>query len=164
MAAVTSVKAARDGQIKLTDGASASYVVAYEGDGNFSFDVPKADAVVIYDRGAISGVRKGNDPVPSLSFSVNHRDFTDGSVENLCDFIDRKGSLASTTSAASSQFSDFALFNVTLTVEGTDHGDSADGTAVFADVLLTWSFSEGSPNTINVTGQGFGGITFTGQS
>ena len=164
MAASTAVKAARDGQIKLTDGASAAYVVAYEGDGNFSFDVPKADAVVIYDRGAISGVRQGNAGVASISFSVNHRDFTDGSVENLCDFIDGRGSLASASSAATAAFSDFKLFNVTLTIEGTDHGDTADGTAVFADCLLSWSFTEGTPNVVSVSGQCFGGITFTGQS
>ena len=164
MAAVTSVKAARDGKITIADGASASVEVAYEGDGNFSFDAPKADTVVIYDRGAITGVRRGNDPVPSFSFQVNHRAFTDGSENELLDMIDRRGGMSGTTSAGSSQFSDFALFNVTLTIEGTDHGDSADGTAVFSKCLLTWSFSEGSPDTVTINGSCYGGITYTGQT
>ena len=155
------MKAARDGQIKLTDGASAAYVVAYEGDGNFSFDVPKADAVVIYDRGAISGVRQGNAGVASISFSVNHRDFTDGSVENLCDFIDGRGSLASASSAATAAFSDFKLFNVTLTIEGTDHGDTADHVTTLDDCRLSIDFSEGDPNTFSLSGQILGAIAFT---
>lgn len=164
MAVVTSVKAARDGKITITDGASASLEVAYEGDGNFSFDAPKADAVVIYDRGAISGVRRGNDPVPTFSFTVNHRAFSDGSENVLLDMIDRRGGMSGTTSTGTSQFSDFALFNVTLTVEGTDHGDSADHTAVFTRCILHWSFAEGSPNQVTINGSCYGGITYTGQS
>ena len=37
-------------------------------------------------------------------------------------------------------------------------------TAVLAKVIFEWSFSEGSPNSISVTGEVLGGITFTGQA
>ena len=46
----------RDGTITITDGAAATYTVAFEV-GDFSASEPLADRVVIRDRGAIVGLR-----------------------------------------------------------------------------------------------------------
>ena len=89
MAASVAVKVKRDGVLTLTDGAAATYTVAYE-NGNVSFDGgSKASRVVIMDRGTIVGLRKGDDPVPTLTFDVHMRDQLPGQDRkrqraNLC--------------------------------------------------------------------------------
>ena len=73
MAADNVVKVRRDGTISIFAGGS-SMDVDYE-DGNFTFDngAEQAETVVIRDRGTIVGLRKTDDPVGSLSFSVHMR-------------------------------------------------------------------------------------------
>lgn len=66
----------RDGKITITDGAASSYEVTFEV-GDFSSAEPGADRVVIRDRGAIVGLRKGDDPVLNISFSVHMRSLTE---------------------------------------------------------------------------------------
>ena len=56
MADSTVVATRRDGTITLTDGAASSYTVSFEV-GDFSYSEPKADRVVIRDRGAIVELR-----------------------------------------------------------------------------------------------------------
>ena len=75
MAESTVVKVRRDGTLTLSDGTGTpvTYTVAYE-NGDVSFDGgSKADRIVIRDRGTIVGLRKGDDPVPSLRFAVPMR-------------------------------------------------------------------------------------------
>jgi len=158
------VKVRRDGIIKLTDAAPISLVVTYE-DGNFSANTlgPDEDRVVIRDRGSIVGLRKGDDQVGTLSFSVHFREFSNSGSGVLLDWINgtQAGSaLASTGGAGFEQF----LCTVTMEIEGTDLGDNADGSAIFAKVLLTADFSEGDPDVLNVQGEVYGGVTYTGQS
>jgi len=164
MAASTIPKVRRDGTLVLADsGASNSYTVAYE-DGDMSFSAEKADRVVIRDRGTIVGVRSADDPVLSFSFSVHQRDFTDASNANIVDVIEQTGSSSSWTSVGNGTAFAPYMLDVTLTIEGTDHGDSADHTAKMSKCILTWDFAEGDPNKISVKGECFGGLTFTGQS
>lgn len=163
MAASVVPKVRRDGTILLTDGAANSYTVAYE-NGDCSFDGgAKADRIVIKDRGTIVGLRKGDDPVPSLSFSVFFRDWTDGTSGALIDFLDKTGSFSGNTSAGGAGYEQY-LIDIKLTVEGTDNGDTADHTATAAKCLCTWSFSESDPDTISVTAEVLGGFTYTGQA
>ena len=81
MADSSVVATRRDGTITLTDGAASSYAVSFEV-GDFSAAEPGADRVVIRDRGAIVGLRKGDDPVISFSFSVHMRSLTDSTADN----------------------------------------------------------------------------------
>ena len=161
MAASLIPKVQRDGTITLTDG-SNTYTVAYE-NGDLSFNKAKAARVVIRDRGTIVGVRKGEDPIPTVSFTVHMRDFTDGTSLALTDVLENTGGASSWTSTGSGAYEEYML-TCTLGIEATDLGDSADMTAVLAKVIFEWSFSEGSPNSISVTGEVLGGITFTGQA
>ena len=163
MAASVAVKVKRDGTLTLTDGAAASYTVAYE-NGNVSFDGgAKASRVVIMDRGTIVGLRKGDDPVPTLTFDVHMRDFTDGSALSLINFLDKTGAASGQTSVGGSAYEQY-MIDVTLTIEGTDLGDTADASAKANTCLCTWSFAEGDPNTISVTCEVYEGFTFTGQA
>ena len=163
MAASVAVKVKRDGVLTLTDGAAASYTVAYE-NGNVSFDGgAKASRVVIMDRGTIVGLRKGDDPVPTLTFDVHMRDFTDGSALSLINFLDKTGAASGQTSVGGSAYEQY-MIDVTLTIEGTDLGDTADHSAKANTCLCTWSFAEGDPDTISVSCEVYEGFTFTGQA
>ena len=166
MAASTAVKVRKDGTIKLQDGAGSptSLEIDYE-DGNFTAGLLAADAdrVVIRDRGSIVGLRDGDDQVGSLSFSVHMREFTNAGAATLLDFCNGTAAGSALTSTGGTGFEPF-LCSVHMQIEGTNHGDNADAQATFAKVLLTADFSEGDPNVLNVQGEVYGGVTFTGQS
>lgn len=163
MAESTVVKVRRDGTISIKDGAGSplTYTVAYE-NGDFAFGVDKEGRIVIRDRGAIVGLRKGDDPVNSLSFSVHFRAMAiTGTNATLLDVIHRTGAWAAATSTGGTGYEQF-LVDVVMTIEGTDLGDSADHTATFTKVLLTYDFKEGDPDVINVKGEVYGTVTRTG--
>ena len=164
MAISNVIKTRRDGQISIFDNAAANTIVIdYEGDGNFSFDngAEQAERTTIMDRGAIVGLRKANDVVGSLSFSVNYREWTNSTIATLIDVLNKTGSAAAWVSTGGTGYEHY-LLDVKITVEGTDHGDGADHVAMFSKVLLTWDFSEGDVDTINISGEVYGGITYTG--
>lgn len=168
MALSTTVKVKRDGSVKLEDGAGIAVYATYT-DGDFSASNFGAtdDRVVIRSRGDIVGLRRGDSTVGSLSMNLHFREFTNTGADSILDFIRGKqahgGGLIDLTSTGGTGFEQF-LCTVTLTVEGTDHGENADGTAVFAKVLFTADFSEGDPNSISLSGEVYGGVTFTGQT
>ncbi len=166
MAASTVVKVRRDGTLKLQDGAGSPVTleIDYE-DGNFSADLLGADAdrIVIRDRGTIVGLRSGDDQVGSLSFSVHMREFANQGAATLIDFCNGLSAGSALTSTGGSGYEPF-LCTVMMEVEGTDHGDNADGVCNFLKVLLTADFSEGDPNVINVSGEVYGGIQRGGQT
>ena len=165
MPASTVVKVRRDGTLQLIDGTGTpnTFTVAYE-NGDVSFDGgAKADRIVIRDRGTIVGLRKGDDPVPTLSWSTNFRNWRDGTNAQLVDVIDKTGAASGWTSVGGSGYEQY-LLDIKLTIEGTDLGDSADHTATASKCLITWSFAEGDPDTLNCTAEVLGGFTYTGQS
>ena len=166
MAESTVVKVRRDGQIQFLDGSGSpkAYTVAYE-NGNVSFDGgAKADRIVIRDRGVITGSRRGDDPIITITFDVHMRSLTTsaGTDLTICDVMDNSGNVASIPWAKASAAHEEWNLNLKLTIEGTDHADAADHTATFAACVFTWSFSEGDPNTISVTAECMGGYTSTG--
>ena len=131
MAESTVVKVRRDGTITLKDGGGNTYVVAYE-NGDLSFDGgAKADRIVIKDRGTIVGLRKGDDPVPSMSFTVMMRDFQASSGGSLIDFLDKTGGASGATSTGGVGYEQY-LIDIQFDAEGTAHGDSNDHRATAA--------------------------------
>lgn len=166
MAASTVVKVRRDGTLKLQDGAGSpvTLTIDYE-DGNFTANnlAEDSDRIVIRDRGTIVGLRKGDDQVGSLSFSVHFREFSNQGAATLLDFCNGLASGSALTSTGGSGFEQF-LCTVSMEIEGTDHGDNADATCNFLKVLLTADFSEGDPDVLNVQGEVYGGIQTSGQT
>tara|TARA_R100000152_G_C6768901_1_gene194528 strand:+ start:819 stop:1319 length:501 start_codon:yes stop_codon:yes gene_type:complete len=166
MAASTVVKVRRDGTLKLQDGAGSptTLTIDFE-DGNFTANnlAAEEDRVVIRDRGSIVGLRKGDDQVGSLSFSVHFREFSNQGAATLLDFCNGSAAGSGLTSTGGSGFEQF-LCTVMMEIEGTDHGDNADAVAIFAKVLLTADFAEGDPDVLNVQGEVYGGVTTSGQS
>tara|TARA_R110000787_G_scaffold59215_5_gene134290 strand:- start:5165 stop:5632 length:468 start_codon:yes stop_codon:yes gene_type:complete len=154
----------RDGVITVISGGGSpvTYTVSFE-DGDFAFGKEKDARIVVRDRGTIVGVRLGESPVITGSFTVHQRDFTDGTSLTLVDMLDKTGAAAGHTSTGSGAFEEF-MVDIKLEIEGSDHNDTADGSATFSKCVATWSFSEGAPNKISVSFECFGGISFTGQS
>jgi hypothetical protein len=160
MADSTVVTTRRDGKITITDGAASSYEVSFEV-GDFASAEPGADRVVVRDRGAIVGLRKGDDPVINISFSVHMRSLTDSTADNLMDRIYNRGfnggSLTSTGGNGYEQFLQTVIFEVdTSAIAGKIY------TATYSKVYLEVSnLSESADgNTIEVTGEVYGGVVY----
>jgi len=155
MAISTFPKVKRDGQVTLKDNAGAlSTILTYE-DGDVSFDGVQSDRIVIRDRGVIVGVRKGDDPVIKITFTVTARQFTNAAAGSVIDMIEFSGGWAAATSTTDIA-SDFNIFTAEFQMEGTTP-DGADHVATFLGCVGTWNFSEGDPNKIKVTLECHGG-------
>jgi len=163
MAEATSVAVRRDGTIKLKDGSTNVYTVAYE-NGDFSYTEEKSDRVVIRDRGTIVGLRRADDPVLSFSFTVHFRELTNASSDSIIDFIMQTGAAAAYTSAGGNGYEQY-LVDIEFDVDKTAVGSEAVGhRATLSKCLLTYQVSEGDPDSISLTGECYGGIvrsTFT---
>jgi len=163
MAEATSVAVRRDGTIKLKDGSTNVYTVAYE-NGDFSYTEEKSDRVVIRDRGTIVGLRRADDPVLSFSFTVHFRELTNASSDSIIDFIMQTGAAAAYTSTGGNGYEQY-LVDIEFDVDKTAVGSEAVGhRATLSKCLLTYQVSEGDPDSISLTGECYGGIvrsTFT---
>ena len=155
MAESTVVAVPRDGTITITNGDATSYTVAYEaGDFNANFD--KAERIVIYDRATIVGLRAGNDPIPSISFSCHHRELADDSEDTILDFVYKTNN---SSGAASTGGTGFEQFLVTVVFQADMSALSGSNTKVtFEKVLLTAALAEGNPTSISFTGEVYGSI------
>ena len=163
MAASTVIKTARDGVIKISDNTSPTaltHTVVYE-DGEFSFSDDKTERIVMRDRGTIVGLRKGDDSVPSFSFSVYMRDFRDDSDTTICDVIENTNGASAWVSTGGTGFEQY-LLDLEIRVEGTDHGDGNDDVLTLTKCFLNWDFAEAKEgNKITVTGECYGTVTRT---
>jgi hypothetical protein len=152
----------RDGTITITDGAAASYVVAFEV-GDFSSSEPLADRVVIRDRGAIVGLREGDSPIITFSFSVHMRSLTDTTGDNLLDRIYNRGfhnavPLSSTGGDGFEQF----LQSVEFKCDTSAVGSGKTYTATYSKCLLeVTNLSESADgNTIEISGECYAGVAY----
>jgi hypothetical protein len=120
----------------------------------------KADPIINYCRGAITGQRRGNDPVFEISFTAPLYQFTNGSQDALTDVLDGTGNIGSTWTKANTAFEDWN-FGVRFAVEGTDHSDAADHYLEWATCIATWDIaeSEGDKTMITVNLKCYGGQT-----
>ena len=162
MADSTVVTTRRDGKITITDGAASSYEASFEV-GDFASAEPGADRVVIRDRGAIVGLREGDDAVINISFSVHMRSLTDTTADNLMDRIYNRGFNAGAplTSTGGDGFEQF-LQTVVFEVDTQTLGSGKTYTATYSKVYLEVSnLSESADgNTIEVTGEVYGGVAY----
>ena len=153
MAETTVVGVPRDGTITLTNGDALSYVVAYE-NGDFSYAEDKSERIVIYDRGTIVGLRSGNDPVPTFSFTVHFREFMNASADTIMDFVYKTNN---SSAASSSGGVGYEPFLVDVAFQANMTALSGSNTKVLlGKCLLTASFSEGSPDSVSFSGEVYG--------
>ena len=156
MSESTVVAVPRDGTLKLTNGDATVYTCSYE-NGDVSFSEEKAERIVIYDRGTIVGVRSGNDPVPSVSFTVHFREFMNGAANTLMDFVDGTNFLSGATPTGGTGYEPY-MIDVEFQADMTTLSGS-NTKVTMTKVLITTSFSEGSPDSISCTGEIYGTIT-----
>jgi hypothetical protein len=156
MAESTVVAVPRDGTITITNGDATTYTVAYEA-GDMSMNFDKAERIVIYDRATIVGLRAGNDPVPTISFSCHLRELADTTEDTILDFVYQTNNSSAATSTGGTGFEQFL---VTVEFQANMAALSGSNTkATFEKVLLTAAVSEGSPDSIAFTGEVYGTIS-----
>jgi hypothetical protein len=168
MAALTAlsnvVKHWRDGSITLLDGTGTPLsLTARFSTGDFSISGLKAklrDTTAYQARGTVTSIRHGNRNFPSISFTCQIAEFSETGTGTIMDFITAKSGspFASRVSTRGSSAEVFTC-DVKITVEGSDHGDTSDGTFTAEDVELSFDFSEGEPNTITLNGTVYGAIS-----
>ena len=158
MAESTVCKVIRDGTISIADNAGVNaYTIAFEA-GDFTASTPGPAVNVFLDRnqlGASPAVRYGSEAGSSGSFTCYLRDVTDAATETALDFIHESGFVGASWVSTLGANSEVLLVSITITVEGTNHGDPADHTIVYNHCRLTGSWSEGDPGTVSFTWQSF---------
>ena len=165
MAASTVVKHLYDGQIDVEDGTTptpVSLTVPFTvGDLSLSGYAETQRGVTAYTaRGVLTSVRHTDRTFVTGSFSAQLADISDGTDNTLVDFLTKQGSYASNVSTLGASAEVYGV-KITLTVEGTDLGDSADHTIVLDDCVCTVDISEGEPNTVTVNFTCYGTISLT---
>jgi len=160
-------KVIKDGTITLLDGTTPTaleYEIQCE-DGTFAIDPGTPETVDVYDRDSLCSSRLGRDAIGTLSFSAHMREFANDTDGTLLDFIEGTGGKYGSGGSTPALNSDTTgamegnIRHVKYLAEGTDHGDAHDHQILATKVRLSWSFSEGNPDIINVTGQILGTIT-----
>ena len=163
MAASTVIKHVTDGSITLEDGTGSpvTLVVPFTS-GDLSVDGLQNSlrAVQAYQtRGTLHSVRLAAREFPSMSFSAMLADVSDGTAGTLIDYCLKQGSYASNVTTLTG--SDVYALKVTLTIEGTDLGDSADHTIQMDDVHVTVAVAEGEPDTVTISGTVYGSVVMS---
>lgn len=159
------IKTRCGGTILIEDGTSPtplSYTVTLE-PGDFAVTPLRFTYTDLMDRCELVGSRKTGVEPGSISFSIHMRQFTGGTDGTIIDLIEGTGAYSARVSTDSGEFEGNVL-KVTYTSEGTDFGDSSDHSVAFPKCRLFWSFSEGEPNTIEITGTVLAAPTVTGPS
>lgn len=152
MAISTIPKTLRDGTLTFTDGVR-SLVVDFEA-GDLKIDIPQEAVSLFLDRGQIGAtpaIRYGDDAPMTGSFTAQLRDLSDATYATLEELVTQSGYVGSTW--VSTLGANAEVFTVTLTwdVEGTDHGDATDHSLTLPYCVVRGGFSEGVPNTINIS-------------
>lgn len=166
MAESTVVKNFRDGTIVLKDGTGTpvTYTVSVEEGnlklGGMNVTSKSYEKSVYQDRGEVSSVRKTMRKFPTVAFDIMLRDVSDASSGTFLDFVLKQNAYSANVSTLGANME--YTITATLTIEGTDHGDSADHTIVMADILVQdVGVEEGDPNKVTFSGMVLGTITMT---
>ena len=155
-------KTRRDGKIELIS-LERTLEVKYEA-GDFSASGLKPeqrDTTMILDRGEFLGVRQTNFEPVTFSFTALLTDLSDGTDTTIPDMLLRTGACASDVSTLGANAEVYTV-KLTWTIEGTDHGDSADHTLEWNHCTIdALDFSEGDPSTIAVSGTAYSTAVMT---
>ena len=156
MSESTVVAVPRDGQISITNGDAATYTVSYE-QGDFAYSEDKAERITIYDRGTIRGLRLGNDPIPTFSFTVHFREFMNAAAATILDFVNQTNNQSGATSTGGTGYEPF-LVDVEFQADMSSLSGS-NTKVTMTKCLIVASFSEGSPDSVSFSGEVYGTIT-----
>jgi len=153
MAVSTVIKHFTDGTIELADGTGTPVTLTVpfsQGDFSISGIQEGQKAVNVYQsRGVLHTLRKGEKTFITGSFSAMLADVSDASAGALLDFIRKTNAYSANASTLGS--GDVYAIKITLQIEGTDLGDSADHTIVLDDCACSADVSEGEPDSISIS-------------
>jgi hypothetical protein len=162
MASSNVVKNFTDGTITLKDGTGTPIsVTARFTEGDLAIDrlQEQLNEVVAYEaRGVLTSVRHTSRFYPKITFSAQMSEFTSVTANNLADAILKNGAFAAALSTLGTA-ADVYTLTITISVEGSNFGDSADHTATFADCHCQIAFAEGDPNKWTISATCYGAIT-----
>ena len=164
MAVSSVVKNFRDGTILIEDGTGTplAVTVQYEA-GDFSItglNQSNTEATTYLDRGELGTVRKTSRTFPTFSFSAHMTDLSDATDKLLYDAVNKTGAFSAAVSTGGTA-SDVYMLKVTLTIEGSNFGDSADHVMIMNNCHLAIDFAEGDPNSFTLNGTVYAAITAT---
>lgn len=156
------VKNFRDGTITLADNGINTLTIQYEaGDLSLSgVNQGNYEHTKYLDRGDLGSIRKTNRSFPTGSFSCQMTEFSDASNTNIWDLINKTGAFSTAVSTLGAN-ADLYTLKITLSVEGTNFGDSSDHTLEMDDCRCTIDFSEGDPSSFTINFEVLGTITAT---
>lgn len=163
MAASTVVKHLYDGTITVEDGTATpvSLTVPFTV-GDFSVDAlmeSQRDVQAYQTRGTLNSVRLAAVNFPSMSFSAQLADLSDGTDGTLVDFCLKQGSYSANESTLAD--SDVYAIKATLSIDYDGASGEAAHTIVLDDVHVTVAIAEGEPDTVSISGTVYGAITMT---
>ena len=164
MPSSTVAKNFRDGLLEVFDGTGSPISMpATLETGDFSLSgrtSGQKETSVYLDRGDFATIRHTNQAFPTVSLSAHMAYLSDGSAGSFVDLIRKTGQFASAVSTLGAN-AELMAYRLILTIEGTDHGDSADHQISLDDVVLSVDFSEGDPNSFSLSGTVYGAIALT---
>jgi len=164
MAASTVIKNFRDASVVFADGTSPtpiSLTLALES-GDFALsglNQGNTEATTYLDRGELGSVRLTNRSFPTFSVSCHMADLSDATDKLIWDAVNKTGAFSAALSTIAG--SDVYGLKVTLTIEGTNFGDTADHIIVMNGCHCSIDFAEGDPNSFTINGTVYGTITAT---
>lgn len=165
MAVSTVIKHWRDGSLTLADGTGAPVTLTVPfsvGDFKLSGISAGYREIAKYKvRGTLQTVRLGEDVQPTGSFSAYLADYSDATAGTVLDFVLKQNFYSANISTYSTATGAPYTVDLTWTIEGTDLGDGADHTVVCTDCRVTAELSEGEPNSISISFECLGTVTFT---
>ena len=165
MAISSVVKNFRDGTLAIEDGTGTpiSMTLQYEA-GDFSLSgltEGQTEIVAYWDRGALCTLRKTQDAHATFSFTAHMTDLSDSTEKCLLDVVNKTGAWSSGVSTRGAN-SDVWTTKITLTIEGSDHGDGGgDHVITLDDCYMSLDLSEGDPNSFSISGTVYGTQNFT---
>lgn len=165
MAASTVIKHLYDGSITVEDGTTPTAVSLSipftQGDFGASGLAAALREIAKYEtRGTFHSARYTSRRYPSGSFTCMLADLSDGTDGTLVDFGMQQASYSGNVSTFGADAEVYAV-KLTLTIDGTSHGDSAHHTIVLDDCTLVIDVAEGEPNLVTVNYECLGTVTMT---
>jgi hypothetical protein len=164
MAASTVIKNFRDATVVFADGTTPtplSLTLTLES-GDFALtglNQGNTEATTYLDRGELGSVRLTSRTFPTFTVSCHMADLSDATDKLIWDAINKTGAFSAAQSTILG--SDVYGLKVTLTIEGTNFGDTADHTIMMIGCHCTIDFAEGDPNSFTINGTVYGTITAT---
>ncbi len=164
MAYSTVPKHYRDGSIQFLDGTGTPLTLTVRWDmGDSKITGLKRrlrDTVAYQARGNVIGIRHTDRIFPQINLSAVMGEFTETSTGTVADFFFKKAgtpyaSAVSTLGSAAEVYT----CDIKVTIEGTDHGDSADHTFTAEDVEFTLEWGNGQPAMWTMSGIIYGALT-----